>query len=186
MVKKKPIKLLFISTLVLSVIVTVLTLSVLAKYISAGRIIEDTTLEYFDVGYSVNGGQVESDDTIFMRVADYSNFNLTLNYEGDGKAFVRFLVEELWIAEDQNAGMQTVLTGANATAYSFIPEVTVIDNYGYLGPLSGTQDITVINDVNTNNAPANANYVKLSIKVEAVQYNRTMAFWGLDQAAITP
>lgn len=171
---------------VLTAITVTMIAPILAKYADSGTIEGDATLEYFDVDVETTGGATDSNGIVTLDLSDYSNFSLTLNYDGDGKAFVRVLIETSWI--EVAGSIQTVLTAStsNALAYTYGTTFKDIgDGYLYMGPLSGTQTIPFISGITGANAPSGATHVKLSIKVEAVQYNRTDAFWGLTAAAIS-
>jgi len=196
MEKKKLLKSKWILPLVFVAILTAaIAIYVIAKYAGTADVEGDVNLQGFDVTPVVTTTEVtwNSDDdwnpdtgVVVMTAAEYKGFKLDIEKSGNGWAYIRVSVEESWRIKD-SVGMETVvaMTGGTLKWGGDLLENTTdsTDNFYYVdGIVTDPGTIPIIDGSNT--APTTGAgeelVVRLSIKVEAIQYNRLGAFWGLD------
>lgn len=188
--KKKPIIfILIVSLLVLNGVLGMNASYVLAKYVDDSVAVDEIQSQYFDVRY-VFPFTADSSGVFTLTEAEYSSgFNLSVEYKGLGKSYIRILIQESWIYEDAS-GTQTVVMASGISTYtpasSDIVDNRPADGYVYIkGPTNTGSDtvyttIPVITGATKPAFPAGTTvtHVKISIKVDAVQYNRYEQFWG--------
>lgn len=181
----------FIIIALLSIVVLSIAIYVFSKYMNDKTITGEVVLEDFAVELvpmlNNTALTVEDDGTILLSATDYEDFILNLKYTGDGKSYIRVLVEESWISIDAD-GTETVVISPGAGDFDFGIEIKEgkSDSYLYVNKVvQRDKTISVIEDVDLSafsSALTSSIYVRLSIKVEAVQYNRIIEKWGDDLA----
>ena len=191
MEKKKLLKSKWLLPLVLVAILTAaIAIYVIAKYAGAADVNGEVNLQGFDVTPVVTTGGTWDSDTgiVEMTVAEYADFKLDIDKTGNGWAYIRVSVEESWRIKDSD-GIETVVATAGGTlswnGALLTNTSSTTDNFHYAkGIVTDPDTISIITGSNT--APTDITLttgqeivVRLSIKVEAIQYNRLNAFWGL-------
>jgi|GEM_PF-1619765 len=198
--------------ILLNMIVLIVTVFVVfGKYTEAPKTVEgDVYLEDFEVALvpmignsEVSDSKIAEDGTIILdlSLAEYAKFTLDLKYSGKGKSYVRVLIEESWIYKNTDA-ITWVLIANSASTFNLgsnmnttnktpgtylyvkdtIPDAISLNDNDRISIIDSVSPATVTGAVNGSNV--SATHVKLSIKLEAVQYNRAAAIWG--STPVTP
>lgn len=168
-----------------------LTWFVVAKYYGEPDVNGEANLQWFDVEI-VDPNITDSEwdpvtGTITLTAAQYENFVLNIEKTGDGWAYVRVSVEESWKTVDTN-GTQTAVAsvgGTLNTANNIADNITdaadqnlyvegIVRTQGTINVIAGSNQLPT--DIGTT---SNDYVVQLSIRVEAIQYNRLEEFWDL-------
>lgn len=194
MKKKKSIKpILFKSFIMLNIVAAIFASLTLAKYIDTSNVKDTVTLEHFDIDlsneFTASFNGKKANGIITLTKEEYEEgFYLSLKYIGNGKSYIRVLVEESWISTA--GGIETVVF-SGLPAYEFasgglygIHDNRTGDGYIYIkGPTYGDNVIPVIASAKYN-PPADgtiADRVKIIIRIDAVQYNRYKAVWRMTE-----
>jgi len=190
MKKKKLLKSKWLLPLVFIAIVTAtITLYVIAKYAGTADVESKANLQGFDVTPVITGYETWNSDTgvVKMTAVQYANFTLAIEKSGNGWAYIRISIDESWRIRDNSTGVETVAATTGGTlSWDTNLGTNATDNFQYvdgivtdpgtipiIGPSSiAASDITV--------GTGKELVVRLSIKVEAIQYNRLFEFWGID------
>lgn len=183
--------------LILTAAATAIGVFVIAKYSGTADVSSEANLQWFDVAPVIVGAEgtdYESWDAdtgvVEMTPAQYQNFALNVQKTGEGWAYIRVSVEDSWRSVDADHGTETVIpvTGNSVNwDSSIVMNTDSSDIHGYVNGIATDPGTIAIIDgpTNPNTLPtgissSDTNYVvQLSIKVEAIQYNRLDAFWGL-------
>jgi len=185
--KKKLLALL----VMLTVVTLVITVFILAKYTGEVKVEGNAELQSFDVNLHVasESSEIDEDGVVMLTPEQYEKFKLEVEKTGDGWAYIRVLVKESWIYTDSDSIETVLITTGGVLQYNdTVGGLDTNNNYFYVnGIVKESQSITIINSSGStvNSLPTDipssslADYkVKLSIKVEAIQYNRRKALWG--------
>jgi len=193
MEKKKLLKSKWLLPLVLAAILTAaIAIYVIAKYAGAADVDGEVNLQGFDVTPEITSGYADwNSDTgiVELTEAQYQAFVLNIEKSGNGWAYIRVSIEESWrIKKADDTEVAAITTGGSLVWDSTKITTNSTDNFHYVkGIVTDSDTISIITGSNT--APTDINVdttngeelvVRLSIKVEAIQYNRLNAFWGLD------
>jgi len=206
MEKKKLLKSKWLLPLVFVAILTAaIAIYVIAKYAGGADVDGEVKLQGFDVTPVVtttdatwNSGTDWDSDTgiVEMTAAQYAGFKLDIDKTGNGWAYIRVSVEESWRIRTTVTGTEVgAITAGGSLNWDgdlLTNNSSTIDNFHYVdGIVTGPTTISIIDASTTsatsNTAPSDIVYdntseelvVRLSIKVEAIQYNRLNTFWGL-------
>jgi len=197
MEKKKLLKSKWLLPLVLAAILTAaIAIYVIAKYAGKADVDGEVNLQGFDVTPKITSNYTEWDsDTgiVELTVDQYKDFMLDIEKSGNGWAYIRVSVEESWRVRNTNttstSKTETVVatTGGSLNWKSALLK-NATDNFHYVAGIvtDNPTTISIIDGSNTAPSPSvtlgsdEELVVRLSIKVEAIQYNRLNAFWGLD------
>jgi len=196
MEKKKLLKLKWLLPLVFVAILTAaIMIYVIAKYAGTSDVNGEVNLQGFDVTPVVTSNYTDWDsDTgiVELTEAQYEEFTLDIEKSGNGWAYIRVSVEESWRIKNINTTSKTetvvTMTGGSLSWDVYLLENTIdsTDNFYYVdGIVTNPDTISIIAGSNTAPSPSVALgsdeelVVRLSIKVEAIQYNRLKEFWGL-------
>ena len=202
--KKSLIKL---SVLLIGVILTAaLTISAVvintskAKYSDQFEMEADATLADYSVDFTVTygtGGNARSykseslkqtNGVIRMTASEYSTMKLMLNHSSYGWCYLRFKITESWQHKDSSG--KDIITPKELSVYTLdgsMYDNRSIDGYIYCkNILKLTQNINAItkcvpgNDAVDLLSPTDAaQFVDVSVEVEAVQWNQAKEMWGL-------
>jgi len=192
MEKKKLLKSKWLLPLVLAAILTAaIAIYVIAKYAGAADVEGEVNLQGFDVtpkitsdytGWNSDTGIVE------LTKAQYEAFVLNIEKSGNGWAYIRVSIEESWrIRAADNTEVAAVTAGGSLDwdGDLLINTSDINDNFRYVDGIVTDNPTTISIIDGSNTAPTitvNSGeelVVRLSIKVEAIQYNRLETFWGL-------
>jgi len=191
MEKKKLLKSKWLLPLVFVAILTAaIAIYVIAKYAGAADVKGEVNLQGFDVTPKITSDYTEWDsDTgiVELTVDQYEDFVLNIEKTGNGWAYIRVSVEESWRIKTTATETEVGAITAGGTLVWDTDLVTnTSDNFHYVDGIVTDNPATISIIDGSNTAPTiNVNsgeelVVRLSIKVEAIQYNRLNTFWGLD------
>ena len=175
---------LLVGLVVLTAVTLVITLLILAKYMSETTLEGNADLQGFDVSLSIadtSGVDIDASGIVSLTPEQYEKFALSVEKTGSGWAYIRVSIAESWISVAED-GTEMVIA-ASSSKLEKSSAVTAKDNYFYVnGIVKEAAAISVITGSNTLPSEINDDKkyrVKLSIKVEAVQYNRLETFWKI-------
>jgi len=191
MKKKKRLNSKWLLLLVLSIIVTATGMQyVIAKYTGSAAVAAEADLQGFDVSPVITTSYESwASDTgiVTMTAAQYAAFKLDIEKTGDGWAYIRVSVKESWRVRTTASGAEVAaITTGGSLVWDSALLTNSADTFHYVDGIvtDNPKTISIINGSNT--APTDITVsngqelvVRLSIKVEAIQYNRLNAFWGL-------
>ena len=193
MEKKKLLKSKWLLPLVFIAIVSaVITLYVIAKYAGTADVEGEVNLQGFDVTPEITSEYTDwnSDTGVVEMTADeYEAFMLNIKKSGNGWAYIRVSVEESWRIKKNDDTEVTAITTGGILNWDTDLVINTSDNFYYVDGIVTNNPATISIISGNNTAPTDINVdaasgeelvVRLSIKVEAIQYNRLNAFWGLD------
>jgi len=194
MEKKKLLKSKWLLPLVFVAILTAaIAIYVIAKYAGAADVEGEVNLQGFDVTPKITSDYESWDlDTgvVVMTADQYEKFVLDIKKTGNGWAYIRVSVEESWRIRNTDAGTEVaaVTTGGILKWHTTHLTTNTTDNFHYVDGIvtDNPTTISIIDGSNTAPSPSvtlgtdEELVVRLSIKVEAIQYNRLNTFWGLD------
>jgi len=129
---------------------------------------------------------------VVMTADQYEKFVLDINKTRNGWVYIRVSIEESWCVRAAD-GTETVVATTDGTLSwdgdLLINGIDTTVNFRYVDGIvtENSTTISIIDGSRSNIAPTGITVnsgeelvVRLSIKVEAVQYNRADAFWGID------
>jgi len=190
--KKKLLKSKWLLPLVLVAILTAaITIYVIAKYAGDAGVEGEVNLQGFDVTPKITS-EYESWNSVTgiveMTAEQYADFALDIEKSGNGWAYIRVSVEESWrIKKADGTEVVAVTTGGALSWNSTETTTNGTDNFQYVKDIvTDPETISIITGSNTAPNPSvtlgtgENLVVRLSIKAEAIQYNRLNTFWGLD------
>jgi len=193
MEKKKLLKSKWLLPLVFIAIVSaVITLYVIAKYAGTADVEGEVNLQGFDVTPEITSEYTDwnSDTGVVEMTADeYEAFMLNIKKSGNGWAYIRVSVEESWRIKKNDDTEVTAITTGGILNWDTDLVINTSDNFYYVDGIVTNNPATISIISGNNTAPTDINVdaasgeelvVRLSIKVEAIQYNRLDAFWGLN------
>ena len=170
-----------------------ITVFILAKYTGEIKAEGEAKLQSFDVSLYVspNSATIDDNGIVELTPQEYQEFKLEVNKTGDGWAYIRVLIEESWIYTDSDSIEIVKITAGGELQYNdAVGEPDTNDDYFLVKDIvkKPTKTITIVDGSgNTKNSlPGDISFsenpedykVKLSIKLEAIQYNRRKALWG--------
>jgi len=193
MEKKKLLKSKWLLPLVLVAILTAaITIYVIAKYAETADVNGEVNLQGFDVTPKITSGYTDwNSDTgiVELTVDEYKAFVLNIEKSGNGWAYIRVSIEESWRIKKAGDTEVAAITAGGTLDWDtdlVTNNSSTTDNFHYVDGIVTNNPTTISiidgsNTVPTDIIPGNDEtlVVRLSIKVEAVQYNRLGAFWGL-------
>lgn len=184
----------------------VLMVFVLAKYIDSPNVAGDVNLEDFDVEL-VYIGDYTVDSTgsgvITLTPEQYKAFSLSVEKTGKGWAYARVVIDVSWVKQEtttEDGSAVTTGTVVISEAGTLQTAVGIKENTDTDGSTryyvnkrledpetepvkvidTGTAYNAIPNDIATDIANSATYVAKLSIKVEAVQYNRIKTLWDIE------
>lgn len=185
-----------IPLLILTIAAIALALFVIAKYTGTADVESEANLQGFNVAPVVVGTvgtDYESWDSdtgvVLLTVSQYQNFALNVEKAGYGWAYARVSVEESWRIRNTDTDTETVVATTGSVLQwdgSLLDSLdTTNDENKYVDEMLTDPDTISIfagsNTPATYSGTLNSNeelVVRLSIKVEAIQYNRVDTFWA--------
>jgi len=193
MEKKKLLKSKWLLPLVLAAILTAaIAIYVIAKYAGKADVDGEVNLQGFDVTPKITSTYTDwNSDTgiVELTEAQYKTFTLNIEKTGNGWAYIRVSVEESWRVRTSGTEVAAITTGGTLDWATdlVINNSSTTDNFHYVDGIVTNNPTTISIIDGSNTAPSDIVYdstseelvVRLSIKVEAIQYNRLNVFWGL-------
>jgi len=193
MEKKKLLKSKWLLPLVLAAILTAaIAIYVIAKYAGKADVDGEVNLQGFDVTPKITSTYTDwNSDTgiVELTEAQYKTFTLNIEKTGNGWAYIRVSVEESWRVRTSGTEVAAITTGGTLDwATDLVTNnSSTTDNFHYVDGIVTNNPTTISIIDGSNTAPSDIVYdstseelvVRLSIKVEAIQYNRLNVFWGL-------
>lgn len=183
---------------VLTAATWVITLIILAKYNGKADVNGTASLQGFDVSLDVvspdtaaNPNVIDENGVVVLTPEQYREFQLNVKKTGEGWAYIRVSIEESWRTIDSdNEEMVIVTEGGSLTHNTGKTVILLDDEHFYVkGIVKSPDTISIIDGANIlpdEIRTGTDNYtVRLSIKVEAIQYNRIAEFWDVNTSDLS-